>query len=625
MSTAFRSSLSTVRAETFRGVDLSSPPESVDKTRSPDAPNIMPGDDKKPTKRPGYALSQQFDGCIYGLFPFTYAGTEYTIVHAGTKLFLNAPSLTIATGVAQCYSAAVEYKNKIFFFDGNKILVITIGNGRPLVNELSYFATTPTVTISRRPDGGGTPFEDFNLLSKKFAEEFYSTEDATAFQLSYDGLTNDTVEVTVLDQSSTEEKKIWNTLSEGTDFSVDRTNGIVTFVTPPGLSPVEGEDNVRITAAVNITEYPLRITRCRVAAVYGVGGVENRLFLSGNPNMSGIDWYSEMDDFAYFGESHFAVLSPTAKVVGYSKSDGMLAAHCAAGAEGTVLLRSGELMDGDAVFPVKNVLHGPAACSGRGFGVLGDEPLFLTKSGVCALTEKDTTAKTYLQCRSWFINKALCAEKGLEHAVFCRWKDFMLIAVEDRVYLLDGGQKTYENAAPYSTFQYECYYWTGISAKSMAFINGRLIFGDKDGGVYAFHEPGVLTAESYTDCGRAIGAHWQLPDIVGTGFYNRKSLRGVYAELLPRPRTSVSVLINYNGVWQPLWQEGAAFRFFRWSGIKWSEFVWQCDDKSRGYGRRRLIPNLNRIRIRFENSVSGEPFGLNSAAAEFTETGKKAY
>lgn len=625
MSTAFRSKLSTVHADAFRGVDLSSPPESVDRTRSPDAPNIMPGEDKKPTKRPGFALFRQFDGCIYGIFPFTFGGTEFTVVHAGTKLFLNTPSMILADGVTQRHSAAVEYRNKIFFLDGNKILVITIGNGIPVVNELSAFATTPTVTISRRPDGGGTPYEDFNLLCRKFTEEFYSTEDAPAFQLSYDGLAEDEVEVEVLDESSTSEKKIWNSLSEETDFYVDRTNGIVTFVTPPGASPVEGEDNVRITAAVDIEEYPLRITRCRTAALYGVGGGENRLFLTGNPNIPGTDWYSEMDDFGFFGESHFATLSATAKVVGYSKQDGMLAAHCAASAEGTVVLRSGEVVDGEARFPIKNVLHGPAACSNRGFGVLGDEPLFLTKSGVYALTEKDTTAKAYLQCRSWFINKALCAETGLEHAVFCPWKGFMLIAVGDRVYLLDGGQKTYENAAPYSTFQYECYYWTGISAQSMAFINGFLLFGDSNGGVYAFHEPGVLTAESYTDCGRAIGAHWQLPDIVGTGFYNRKSLRGVYAELLPQPRTSVSVLINCGGVWQPLWEQSSAFRFFRWSGIKWSEFVWQCDDKSRGYGRRRLIPNLNRIRIRFENSVTGEPFGLNSAAVDFTETGKKAY
>ena len=55
MNTPFTTNLSTVRTNRFRGVDLSSPAESVDPTRSPDAPNIMPGADKKPTKRPGFS------------------------------------------------------------------------------------------------------------------------------------------------------------------------------------------------------------------------------------------------------------------------------------------------------------------------------------------------------------------------------------------------------------------------------------------------------------------------------------------------------------------------------------------------------------------------------------------
>ena len=132
-----------------------------------------------------------------------------------------------------------------------------------------------------------------------------------------------------------------------------------------------------------------------------------------------------------------------------------------------------------------------------------------------------------------------------------------------------------------------------------------LCFGDESGNVYTFHEPGVLTAGAYTDNGAAIGAHWDLPDITGTNFYNKKALRGVYAELSPQPRTSVKVLFNCNGVWQPLWHEGTAFRYFRWSGIKWSEFVWQCDDKSRGYGRRRLVPGMGRIRVRLWAQLCG--------------------
>lgn len=626
MNTPFTTRLSTVRTNRFRGVDLSSPPESVDPTRSPSAPNIMPGTDKKPTKRPGFSKLIQFDGKINGIFSLKSSGNEHFVVHAGTKIFVDSPYNAVYSGVSASPSVAIPYKDKLYHLDGTSVRIISYNSSTGAeVTPLRMVSYTPTITIGRKPSGGGTPFEDFNLVSRKFTEEFSGTAEDTTYQLSFTGLYSDPVTVQILDKASTPDKKIWNSLVSGTDYTVNHTYGTVTFISPPGASPIEGEDNVRITASKEITEYFLRIRGCTAGIVYGVGGIRNRLFLSGNPDYPGRDWYSEMDDFTYFGESHYCDIAPGCQIVGYSLVDDLLAAHCSGESDAPVVLRSGEMLNGEAVFPVKNILRGAGACSKRGFGVLGDEPLFLTEKGVFALTAKDTTGERYLQRRSWFIDKALCAEEGLEHAVFCPWKDFMLIAVNGKVYLLDGGQKTYEQYAPYSTFQYECYYWTGIQARCIVVMQNILCFGDESGNIYTFHEPGVLTAGAYTDNGAAIGAHWDLPDITGTNFYNKKALRGVYAELSPQPRTSVKVLFNCNGVWQPLWHEGAAFRYFRWSGIKWSEFVWQCDDKSRGYGRRRLVPGMGRIRVRLENSVAGEPFGLNSAAVEFTETGKKTF
>ena len=626
MNTPFTTHLSTVRTNRFRGVDLSSPAESVDPTRSPDAPNIMPGTDKKPAKRPGFTKLLQFNGAINGIFSLKSGGVEHFVVHAGTKIFIDSPYSQIYSGVSSSESVAVPYMGKLYHMDGSSIRIISYSSASGgEVTPLRFASYTPTITIGRKPSGGGTPFEDFNLVSRKFTEEFSGTDEDTLYQLSFTGLYNDPVAVQVLDKTSTADKKIWNSLTYGTDYTANRTDGTVTFVTAPGKSPIEGEDNVRITASKHIAEYFLRVESCTCAAIYGVGGIRNRLFVSGNSSYPGRDWYSEMDDFSYFGESRYCDVAPGSNVVGYSLVDGLLAAHCEGERDAPVVLRSGEMMDGEAVFPIKKIIRGAGACSKRGFGVLGDEPLFLTESGVFALTEHDATGERYLQRRSWFIDKALCAENGLEHAAFCPWKNFMLVAVNDKIYLLDGGQKTYESAAPYSTFQYECYYWTGIPARCITVMQNILCFGDANGNIYTFHEPGVLTSGAYTDDGAAISAHWDLPDITGTNFYDKKALRAVYAELSPQPRTSVRVLFNYNGVWQPLWQEGAAFRYFRWSGIKWSEFVWQCDGKSRGYGRRRLVPGMSRIRVRLENSVPGEPFGLNSAAVEFTETGKKIF
>lgn len=43
--------------------------------------------------------------------------------------------------------------------------------------------------------------------------------------------------------------------TEGTDFTVNRETGAVTFLTVPGKSPLNGEDNVKITAYRTVEGY----------------------------------------------------------------------------------------------------------------------------------------------------------------------------------------------------------------------------------------------------------------------------------------------------------------------------------------------------------------------------------
>ena len=52
----------------------------------------------------------------------------------------------------------------------------------------------------------------------------------------------------------------WIDKKEGTDFTVDREKGIVTFSKAPGEPPVNGQDNVKITAAKDRGGYVERST-----------------------------------------------------------------------------------------------------------------------------------------------------------------------------------------------------------------------------------------------------------------------------------------------------------------------------------------------------------------------------
>lgn len=83
-----------VVVESFRGVDLNNSPSNVDKSRSPEAPNMIRDQVGKVRKRTGYTTKATVSGgaAINGVHRL---GDE-VLVHAGTKLYRR----TVGTGGA---------------------------------------------------------------------------------------------------------------------------------------------------------------------------------------------------------------------------------------------------------------------------------------------------------------------------------------------------------------------------------------------------------------------------------------------------------------------------------------------------------------------------------------------
>ena len=73
----------------FRGVDLSSAPADIDKSRSPDAPNMMPDSKGNPIKRTGFFLSENYGERINGAFVFG----EHLVIHSGSSLFIDGKKI----------------------------------------------------------------------------------------------------------------------------------------------------------------------------------------------------------------------------------------------------------------------------------------------------------------------------------------------------------------------------------------------------------------------------------------------------------------------------------------------------------------------------------------------------
>ena len=627
---------SVAKIETFKGVDLNSSPNNVEIYRSPNAPNMMRDVPGKVRKRQGYEKIKTYAGKrINGVHILRdmEKNIRKELIHAGTSLYLD--DAVIYEGMADARSVGRQYYGKMFIFDGKKALCYgefeveaEAADGEEteeekpkayMVKALEDAAYVPTVIISRKPTGGGTTLEPLNLIGKKWKESFLSDGTSKVYQLTTEKLDADAVTVRIMTKEGE-----WEDKKEGTDFTVDREKGTVTFTTAPGNSPVTGYDNVEITAAKTREGYADKINKCKIMTLYGVNGGMDRMFISGNPDFPNQDWYCKMNDGFFWGDLWYSTLGQDgSEIVGYIIINDRLAAVKSDAEEGrNVILRKGDIQNDEAVFPIIGTLSGRGALGSHAFGHLGSEPLFLTDIGIMAITAADLTGEKYSQSRSYYIDNVLTAEKNLADAFAYIWRDFYLISTGNgRVYLLDGLQKSYDKNSPYSNFQYECYYWENVPAR--VFFEdgeGRLCFGDADGNIYRFFDD-VMAQTSYNDDGAAIPARWDTPDLSGKLFYKNKNFRRLDIVLAPAIATGVKVFAQVKGAWSEIFDSGINATFFDFDYIDFAEMNFSTDDTPRTMGGKIKIKKVDKAAFSLRNEEKDEPFGIYKFAVEYTENG----
>lgn len=604
--------------ETFRGVDLNNSPSNVDKSRSPAAPNMIRDQVGKVRKRMGYTTKATAPegAAIHGVHHLM----DETLIHAGSKLYRLVKaadgtwSLSEIGAMANSRSRSFVFDQKLYLLDGTTYQVY---DGETLT-AVADSAAVPTIIISRRPNGGGQSYEGLNLLGKKWTESFLGTKNDKTYQLTTKELSDDPVTAKVLDANGN-----WVDKVENTDFTVDRAKGTVTFTTAPGESPVTGQDNVQITACKVREGYLDAINKCTIAAVYGVGGSTDRVFLSGNGDKPGIDWYSSFEDPAFWPDTNYTKLvRDGGAVTGYAVLSNTLAAFInGASDERNVVVRGGTLdEDGDALFRISNTMIGQDAVAPDTFCRTDKEPLFLTDRGVFAITAEELTGEKYSQERSYYIGSALRAAQDRQSACACIYGDFYALALDGTIYLLDLQQKTYERNSPYSSFQYECYYWPGIPATVLFLDGDALCFGTADGKLCRFGT-NVDDVGGYNDDGLAIDAYWETSDFDGKIFFHVKTFTGLAVRLAAATNTGVVVYAQVRGIWKKVFSSGAKARYFDWNYIDFSKFTFSADRTPRTLFGKIKIKKADKVRFRLQNDVLNEPFGLYAFGLQFKEPG----
>lgn len=614
-------SVKSMALQAFKGVDLTGDITTIDPSRSPAAPNMMPDAQGFPAKRPGYRTRFVLDGKVHGSFVLKRGEQSVRLIHAGTTLYRIDESgpTALYTDMNDAAGAAVQLKEKLWILDGKKYLYCDGETVAPVAD----IATVPIITIAKAPNGknGATSYKAINLLTGKQTESYLGEEGTVDYYLSLQQLTDAPVTAQVLSAEGN-----WQEKTETADFTVDRALGKVTFKTAPGKSPVEGEDNVRITYEVE--RDCGEVDRCRRAILYGVDGAMDRIFLTGDPSQPNVDHWSEWNDPAYIGDTNYGILgSEISPILGYSVLGGSLIAH-KSGEENSrnIFVRKGELdEDGTAVFRITDILQGEGAVSDRAFCSVASEPLYLTKLGVAALTPTTVTGERTVQVRSYYLNGALRKER-LENAPAAVWDRFYVLAGADWLYFLDSSQKQYEKNEPASSYQMEGYYWTGIGATALWDEDGTLCFGTQDGAVRCFSK-GTLAGD-FCDCdspddttGRPVAASWSTPLLNLGTWANLKTVTGAFVVLQPFARSGAEIYYATDKEYQKL-ARSANVDIFDWNDIDFSRFTFNTLDRPSVVSVRKKAKKVKLFQIIVENSRAREPFGLFAIHVNYKVGGK---
>lgn len=278
------------------GLDYLTNPSMIAPKFSPECQNVRVRDFTI-GKRPGFKRLFPISlgpGKINGLSPYIKAnGTKYRLIVWGTNLYTqtaNSQPVSIRSGLANVLATFFVLSNTIYIKNGTDFL----SYDGTTVADVKTTAHIPIVLVGRSPTGApnaGTTSESFNLLSGGFGISFSAPGTVTAYTLPYTVL--DFTLVTAIVNSVP--------MIETTDFSVNRTTGIVTF----NIAPTIGTDNVTITAFKASLTNPEFINNCTIHEVFG-GKSEATVFCSGNPNFPDQIWHSRL-----YGSNYNADYFPT--------------------------------------------------------------------------------------------------------------------------------------------------------------------------------------------------------------------------------------------------------------------------------------------------------------------------
>ena len=489
MATSTSGSLVTRKYSNFKGIDVREGEISLN--RSPDALNLYRNykSSNMLETRPDMELLTSFNNPVYGLFFYEVGLIDQLIVHSGTKLYkiVEGTKTELFTGMKPARSYFFVYNNILYIKDGINYLEY---NGSTL-SDVSTNAYIPTTSISRKPNGGGTIYEDINMLSNYRKNTFCADGTSTAYYLDAQNI-DSIVSVKVNGVAKT----------YTTDYTYDATTGVVTFTSAPPIPDTDGQDNVEICFSKVVSGYADRILYCTLLTVF-----DNRVFFSGNPDYPNVVWHSSLDDPSYVSDLDYynegLDLSPVKALI--TGNNALWVCKAPSQANTTIFYH----------VPTIDSQYGkiyPNSHSGISTGCIGaginfnDDICFFSDRGLEGISG-DITSEQVIAHRSSYIDNKLLKEANYENMILDEWEGYLLVCIDNKMYLADSRQVTSLNGA----YEYDWYYWElPKTITSTNVRNGVLYLGTTDG---------IYTLTNTTN---EVSNYWTTPlDTFGYGNYQK--------------------------------------------------------------------------------------------------------
>lgn len=461
----------------FRGVDFTD--KNVVLQRSPDALNMWKNYrklGKSIQTRPAMELFKQMDNSVYGLFFYTINTVEHMIIHCGVSLYdYNMSTEEIKTikskGMNPRRSESFIFNNIFYIKDG--------------INYLEYDGETckevegyiPTTTNSRAPLGGGTMLEDYNMLTGYRKNSFCADGENKEYHL-------DSREI------EAGKTKAWINGVETTDFTVDTTNGIVTFNEIPEKPLTDGQDNVVIQFCKTISGDREKILKCNLLCVF-----DNRVFFGGNQDYPNTIFHTSLNNPRYVSSTDYynegLDMSPVrSMVVGNnalwvfkepSQANTSIYYHNPATYE-----------DGKAYPSIHSSISTGCVAKAINFN---DDIVFFSDRGMEGING-DVTTEQVVAHRSTLIDSKLLEEPNYKALILQEWEGYLLVIIDNKIYLADS-RAMYTNS---THNEYEWFYWKLEKNITFATVKDNILYLCSNDGIYTLTKKDGKIDSYWTTC-----------------------------------------------------------------------------------------------------------------------------